>query len=199
MKSKDKLKEIRLDIINDPEQKDYTNMGWLPLYQVSSKSKIIIVGQAPGLKTQNKNVAWQDKSGNRLRSWLGVDESNFYDTSNFAQLPMDFYYPGKGKTGDLPPRKGFAQKWHPKILNELKNVKLIILIGNYAQKYYLGNLSKKNLTENIKNYQLFLPKFFVLPHPSPLNLRWFIKNPWFEQEVLLELKSYVHKILNEKN
>src|SRR5690554_1685318 len=111
------LDQIYQDIINDDNQKELTEKGWLPLYTVSSNSKIAIIGQAPSLKTQEKNVPWQDLSGIRLRKWLGVNEETFYNSNIFAQLPMDFYFPGKGVTGDLPPRKGFAEKWHPKIID----------------------------------------------------------------------------------
>jgi|SRR5690554_3932069 len=191
------LESIRNDIMKDIDQIEYTKKGWLPLYAVSLNSKILIVGQAPGIKTQEKNMTWKDLSGNRLRQWLGVDETTFYDTNMFGQLPMDFYFPGKAKTGDRPPRKDFAPKWHPKILSLLKDIKLIILIGNYAQKYYLNNLAKSNLTETVKAYKLYIPKYFPLPHPSPLNVRWFKQNPWFELDVLPKLKSLVKGILEE--
>jgi len=191
------LESIRNDIMKDIDQIEYTKKGWLPLYAVSLNSKILIVGQAPGIKTQEKNMTWKDLSGNRLRQWLGVDETTFYDTNMFGQLPMDFYFPGKAKTGDKPPRKDFAPKWHPKIRSLLKDIKLIILIGNYAQKHYLTNLAKSNLTETVKAYNLYIPKYFPLPHPSPLNVRWFKQNPWFELDVLPKLKSLVKGILEE--
>lgn len=188
---------IRRNIIDDIENKVYKEKGYEPLYFVSEKSKIMIVGQAPGIKAQEKNTAWDDLSGEKLRQWLGVTKDEFYNTDNFAIVPMDFYFPGKGKTGDLPPRKGFAEKWHTQIINELKELKLIILIGNYAQKYYLQDRFIKNLTETVKNYKSFLPKYIPLPHPSPLNIRWFIKNPWFEKEVIPMLKDEVNKILKK--
>lgn len=195
--SNDDLNKIREAIINDPAQTDYNNQGWQPLFAVDEQSKILIIGQAPGIKTQEKNVVWKDLSGNRLRSWLGVNELTFYNTKIFGQMPMDFYFPGKAKTGDKPPRKDFAPKWHPKILAELKNLKLIILIGNYAQKYYLKNLAKQNLTQTVHAYKDYLPLYFPLPHPSPLNVRWFKQNPWFEDEVLPTLKHMVNQILEK--
>lgn len=189
------IEHIRDEIMRHPDQIEYTKKGWKPLFDVSVQSKILIIGQAPGIKTQEKNIAWQDLSGMRLRQWLGVDEKTFYDNTIFGQLPMDFYFPGKAKTGDKPPRKDFAPMWHPKILALLKDVQLIILIGNYSQKYYLGENAKKNLTETVASYQSYLPKYIPLPHPSPLNVRWFKQNPWFEKEVLPTLKELVHKII----
>lgn len=195
---KNNLDDIYQAIINDYDQKEYNKKGWLPLYNVSPSSKIAIIGQAPGLKTQEKNVLWDDLSGNRLREWLGVSREEFYDVENFAQIPMDFYFPGKAKTGDLPPRKQFSIKWHSQILENMHNLKLIILIGNYSQKYYLKNKAGKNLTETVHNYEKYLPMYLPLPHPSPLNVRWFVKNPWFEKDILPVLKKIVNNIIKEK-
>ena len=110
---------------------------------------------------------------------------------------MDFYYPGKGKSGDLPPRKDFGDKWHNKILELLPNVELFILIGKYAQEFYLKGRTKKNLTETVHSYKEYLPKFFPIVHPSPLNIAWLKKNPWFEKEVVPTLKEIVTKIMKE--
>lgn len=191
------LKKIYNDIINDQENIDYTNKGWQPLYNVTSKSKILIIGQAPGIKAQTKNKTWDDKSGDKLRTWLGVTKSEFFNPDIFGMLPMDFYYPGKGKTGDLPPRIEFAQKWHPKIISNLPNLKLIVLIGNYSQKYYLGDKYKRTLTETVKSFKEFIPNFFPLPHPSPLNFRWFNNNLWFELEALPKFKKLINAIIKE--
>src|SRR5690606_17491376 len=143
----------RDEIMRHPDQIEYTKKGWTPLFDASAHSKIPIIGQAPGIKTQEKHIAWQDLSGMRHRQWLGVDEKTFYVSTIFAEIPMDFYLPGKAKTGDKPPRKDFAAMWHPKILALLKDVQLIILIRNYSQKYYLGENAKKNLTETVASYQ----------------------------------------------
>ncbi|NLC41909.1 MAG: uracil-DNA glycosylase family protein, partial [Erysipelothrix sp.] len=145
--------------------------------------------------TREENDVFRDVSGDRLREWLGIDEETFYTPQNFAVLPMDFYFPGKGKTGDLPPRKDFASRWHPLLLNEMKQIQLIILVGSYAQKYYLKDNMKSNLTQTVKSFGEYLPKYFPLVHPSPLNRRWEAKNPWFNEEVLPVLKHRVHKIL----
>lgn len=108
---------------------------------------------------------------------------------------MDFYYPGKAKTGDIPPRKGFAEKWHPCLLDEMPNAEIIIPIGSYAQKYYLNKLQEKSLTQTVRNFRKYLPEYFPLVHPSPLNLGWLKQNPWFENEVLPVLKDIVKKNL----
>src|SRR5690554_160745 len=192
------LENIYYDILNDKANQELVNKGYIPLYKVNENSKIIIIGQAPGIKAQEENETWLDQSGDKLRDWLGVTMDEFYNPDLFGQLPMDFFYPGKGKTGDLPPRKDFAKTWHPKILKELKNVKLIVLIGNYSQKHYLKDKYLGNLTKTVKNYQAYLPKYFPIPHPSPLNFRWFNNNKWFEVDVLPEFKKIVNNILNEK-
>ena len=155
----------------------------------------MIVGQAPGLATQEAGRPWDDRSGDRLREWLGMDRSTFYDSDLLAILPMDFYYPGKGKSGDLPPRKGFAAKWHPQILAQLPEVRLTLLVGRYAQDYYLAKSKRSNLTETVAHYQDYLPNYFPLVHPSPLNQRWLKQHPWFEQEVVPDLQKLVQVIL----
>ncbi len=166
-----------------------------PIVSGTQKSKIILVGQAPGKKAHDNNRAWDDPSGKKLREWLGVSEAQFYNPDNFALVPMGFCYPGKAKRGDLPPRKECAPLWHPVIWEQFEDVKLTLLIGKYAQDQYLGSNSKKNLTENVANYSHFLPKYFPLPHPSPVNHFWRGKNPWFEDEVVQELKELVGTIL----
>ncbi|TLP73030.1 uracil-DNA glycosylase family protein [Maribacter sp. ACAM166] len=177
--------------------KAYLPLEPRPIISGSIKSKIILVSQAPGRKAHVENKAWDDLSGRKLREWLGVTEEVFYNPDNFAVLPMGFCYPGKGKTGDLPPRKECAPLWHSKVWEEFDNVKLILLIGKYAQDQYLGKQSKKNLTENVLNYTDFLPKYIPLPHPSPVNHFWRGKNPWFEEEVVGELQVLMSKILKE--
>lgn len=159
-----------------------------PILQASQNSKIVIIGQAPGQKVQNSGIPWDDASGDALRKWLGVTKEMFYDENLFALVPMGFCYPGKGISGDLPPRPECAPLWHSALLNSMPNVKLIILIGQYAQKYYLKDSIKKNLTETVKNYQHYLPQYLPLVHPSPRNKIWQKKNSWFELEVLPELR-----------
>lgn len=154
-----------------------------PIISGSIKSKIILISQKPGRKAHVENKAWDNPSGKKLREWLGVNEEVFYNPDNFAVLPMGFCYPGKGKTGDLPLRKECASLWHSKVWEQFENVKLILLIGKYSQDQYLGKSSKKNLTENIMHYEEYLPKLFLLPHPSSVNHFRRRRNPWFEEDI----------------
>ena len=188
------LSQIKNAIMADPQNKTFTERGIEPLFAAPTSARINIVGQAPGLKAEQTSLYWNDKSGDRLREWLGVDRETFYHSDLFAVIPMDFYYPGKGKSGDLPPRKGFAEKWHPQILADLPNIELTILIGQYAQKYYLPE-NTLNVTETVQNYTKFLPHFLPLVHPSPRNQLWLAKNPWFEQNVVPTLQQRVKMIL----
>lgn len=159
------------------------------------KSKIIVVGQAPGQIVHSTNMAWNDKSGDRLRKWMGVEKETFYDTQKISLVPMGFCYPGRGEHGDLAPRKECAPLWHTELIPLLADVKLIILAGNYAQKYYLGKNRKRNLTLNVQHYAEYLPLYFPLPHPSGRNNIWLKKNPWFEQECVPHLQNIIQKIL----
>lgn len=189
------LEQIKNAIMSDPQNQSFSERGIEPLFSAPTSARINIVGQAPGLKAEQSRLYWNDQSGVRLREWLGVDREMFYHSGLFAIIPMDFYYPGKGKSGDLPPRKGFAEKWHPPILADLPDIELTILIGQYAQKYYLPD-NKLNVTDTVKNYQKFLPHFLPLVHPSPRNQVWLKENPWFEQEVILHLQKLVKQIIH---
>ncbi|MCP9199221.1 uracil-DNA glycosylase family protein [Gramella sp. GC03-9] len=169
-------------------------LGARPIIEASKNSKIVLISQAPGRVVHESGVAWKDQSGKKLREWLGVDEETFYDSENFAILPMGFCYPGKGKTGDLPPRKECAPMWHEEVWRELENVKLKFLIGAYSTSYYLS--SKGNLTEKVRNYDQFLPDHWPIPHPSPVNRFWRSKHPWFEEEVVPQIQKRVREILS---
>jgi uracil-DNA glycosylase len=168
-----------------------------PVFSVSKDSKILIIGQAPGQKVQDSGIPWDDQSGNELRRWLGVDKEQFYDPKLFGIMPMGFCYPGKDVSGDLPPRQECAPQWHHRLLTNMKHIKLTLLIGQYSQKYYLGDRFKSTLTENVKNYKEFLPMYLPLVHPSPRNRIWQKKNPWFEEEVLPELREIVKECLKK--
>ena len=172
----------------------YLINGTNPVVSASPKSKILIIGQAPGSVVHHSGIPWDDKSGERLRDWLQVDESTFYNPDVFALIPMGFCYPGKGKTGDLPPRKECAPLWHQQILDKITQVELTLLIGNYAQEYYLGASKKRTLTETVKNFEEYLPNFLPLPHPSPRNNIWLKKNPWFNENVLPILKEIIKNL-----
>ncbi|WP_339606600.1 uracil-DNA glycosylase family protein [uncultured Roseivirga sp.] len=171
-------------------------LGPRPVVSVSPNSKILVIGQAPGTKVHASGIPWDDASGKNLRKWLGVTNEQFYDTNLFGIVPMGFCYPGKGKSGDLPPRPECAPLWHNQILGRLKEVKLTLLIGQYAQAYYLEKGREKTLTETVENFKAYLPKFLPLVHPSPRNGIWMRKNPWFEAEVVPYLQSRVQEILS---
>ncbi len=166
-----------------------------PIVQADIDSKIIIIGQAPGQKVQNSGIPWDDQSGNELRRWLGVTKEQFYNEKLFALVPMGFCYPGKGSSGDLPPMPECAALWHSALLKKMKKIKFIILIGQYSQKYYLGQKLKPTLTETVKSFQEYLPHFLPLVHPSPRNKIWQKKNAWFEVEVIPELRKMVSECL----
>jgi uracil-DNA glycosylase len=191
----ERFEEIKKEIMADTMNNFYTSKGIPPLFKASKNARIAIVGQAPGRKAEETRLFWNDLSGDRLRYWMGISREKFYNTDRIAQLPMDFYYPGKAETGDMPPRIGFAKKWHPRLLEEMPNIETIILIGNYAQKYYLNKRCGKNLTETVRNFQEYLPEYLPLVHPSPLNQGWLKRNPWFESDVLPILKVVVYKSL----
>jgi uracil-DNA glycosylase len=186
---------LRGEILADPDNAQAVALGQQPLFAASPASRVVIIGQAPGLKAQALGKAWADPSGDRLRSWLGVSEDEFYDADNFALLPMDFFYPGKGTSGDLPPRREFAERWHPRILTELHAVTLTLLVGVYAQRFYLKLPAAATLTATVRDFASFLPGRMPLVHPSPLNFRWQAQNPWFEADVLPVLRSRVRAAL----
>lgn len=194
----DSFAVIKRSIINDPMNVEMKSKGYQPLYSAGAKAQLVIIGQAPGIRAQESMKPWDDASGATLRSWFGISDEQFYDPNQVALIPMDFYYPGKGASGDLPPRKGFAEKWHGQLLDLMPNVQLIILIGAYAQKYYLGESIKKNLTETVRSHRDYAPTYFPLVHPSPLNFRWQAKNPWFEKEVVPKLRENVARVLQAK-
>ncbi|MGT2666114.1 uracil-DNA glycosylase family protein [Streptococcus rifensis] len=186
---------IKQAIMADPANQEFTKAGIEPLFAAPETAKILIIGQAPGLKTQEAGLYFKDRSGDRLRDWLGMDEATFYDSGLISVLAMDFYFPGTGKSGDLPPRPDFAPQWHPKLMALMPQIELVILIGTYAQHYYLKQKKSTTVTQTVRNYQTYLPKYFPLVHPSPRNQIWMAKNPWFEAEVLPDLKKRVATIL----
>lgn len=191
MEGKDRFKfdEIKKSIMADESNGLYTERGIEPLFKASKNARIALVGQAPGRKAEASGLYWNDLSGDRLRGWLGVSREVFYESDVIAQLPMDFYFPGKGKSGDLPPRKGFAEKWHPLLLAEMPDLETLVLIGDYSQRYYLKGRRMSNLTETVRSFANYLPEYFPLVHPSPINVGWFKKNPWFDTEVLPVLRD----------
>ena len=192
-----KFDKIIKKLKEDSRNKSYTERGIPPIFQVSPKAQILIIGQAPGKKVEESLIPFNDKSGEKLVQWMGIDRDTFY-SEKIAILPMDFYYPGKGRTGDLPPRSFIAKEYHKDILDLMPDIKLTILIGSYSMKYYLGKGMKENLTETVRSYKEYLPKYFPIVHPSPLNFRWQKANPWFEGEIVSVLRDVVGKILADR-
>lgn len=171
-------------------------LGPRPVVQLGGGARILIIGQAPGTRVHNTGIPWNDPSGDTLRRWLEVGREQFYDPELFAIMPMGFCYPGKGKSGDLPPRPECAPTWHQRILDALPHIELTLLIGQYAQRYYLGN-RYPTLTETVLHWREFAPTQLPLPHPSPRNRRWLTQNPWFEREELPALRARVHQALGQ--
>jgi uracil-DNA glycosylase len=187
------LDHIRSAIIADPVNSWAAATGYQPIYVADASASILVVGQAPGRKAQESGIPWNDASGTRLIDWLGVAEDTFRDPSQFALLPMDFYYPGKGPHGDLPPRPDFAARWHPRLISAMPHIRLTLLIGSYAQRHYLG--TRDSLTATVRRYADHLPGTIPLVHPSPLNFRWLARNPWYEAEVIPVLRASVRTAL----
>ena len=190
-----RFKAIAEEIRKDPENASFTKRGIDPLFFAGPECRIMIVGQAPGRVAEESGIVWNDRSGDRLREWMGIDRDTFYNSGKLAIVPMDFYFPGTGKSGDLPPRKDFADKWHPRLLELMPDLKLTILVGSYATKRYLKLKSSASLTQVVKDYRDYLPEFFPLVHPSPRNQIWMKKNPWFNETVIPDLQELVAQIM----
>lgn len=184
------LKKIRACTIC----KEFLPLPPKPILNFSTKAEILIVGQAPGIKAHDSEIPWNDASGERLRDWMGVTKEQFYNENLMAIVPMGFCYPGRGKSGDLPPRPECSATWMKPILTRLKNIKLKIVIGTYAQDYFLDR-RKRTLTEVVKDWESYAPEIFPLPHPSPRNNIWLKKNPWFSKDLLPHLKKRVQQAL----
>ncbi|MHC5064783.1 MAG: uracil-DNA glycosylase family protein [Planctomycetota bacterium] len=174
---------------------EHLPLGPRPVLAASKTARILLVGQAPGTRVHETGVPWNDPSGDRLRDWLRMDREQFYDAKQIAIVPMGFCYPGRGKSGDLPPRPECAETWHDALLGHMPKIELTILLGQYALERYLGEGRKKTLTETVKAWKEYRPKFLALPHPSPRNNLWLRKNPWFEKDVVPYLRRRVKKIL----
>ena len=170
-------------------------LGPRPILQGSPRSRILLAGQAPGSKAHRSGIAFDDASGDRLREWLGVDAERFYDPELFAILPLGFCYPGRGRSGDLPPRAECAPAWRERLLLQLAGVELTLLLGKYAQLYHLG-AAAASVTDNVRRWRDFWPGVIPLPHPSPRNNRWLRQNPWFESELLPALRDRIEKLTN---
>ena len=184
------LSEVRACHLCEPE----LPLGAKPVLRASRTARVLIVGQAPGTRVHATGIPWNDPSGDRLRNWLQLDREQFYDESRIAIVPMGFCYPGKGKSGDLPPRPECARQWHARLLAGMPDIRLTLLIGKYAQNHYLGS-KRESLAHTVRHWQDHAPGRFPLPHPSPRNLRWFRDHPWFEAEVIPALREQLQIIL----
>ncbi len=171
-------------------------LGPRPLLAAHPESKIVIIGQAPGKSAHESGIPWHDRSGDRLRDWLGVTSEEFYDPKKIAIVPMGFCYPGTGATGDLPPRQECAPLWHPQILPILKSLQLTIYVGAFSFNANLGG-AFRTLTESVESYRTMLPGRIVLPHPSPRNGMWVKQRPWFEAELLPALRERVRRVIEK--
>jgi uracil-DNA glycosylase len=176
-------------------------LGANPVVRAHAGASLVIIGQAPGTKVHASGVPWDDPSGDRLRQWLQLAPEQFYDESQVAIVPMGFCYPGRGKSGDLPPSPECAPLWHERLFSQLPQLELVLLVGAYAQQYYLAQTpvaepaKKETLTARVGRWREFGPRHFPLPHPSPRNNLWLRRNPWFEAEVLPALQSRVRQAL----
>ncbi len=172
-------------------------LGPRPLLQVAKTARVLLIGQAPGRQAHQSGIPWNDLSGMRLRQWMGIDEEVFYDASRIAIIPMGYCYPGTGQHGDLPPRRECSDLWLKRLLEQLPYIELTLLIGAYAQRHFLADSRQSPLTETVKRWQEYAPRYFPLPHPSPRNQGWLKKNPWFEQQLLPELRLQISSLLKQ--
>jgi len=171
-------------------------LGPRPVLRAAASARLLIVGQAPGTRVHETGIPWNDPSGERLRDWLAVDRDTFYDETRIAIVPMGFCYPGRDtRGGDKPPRPECAPLWHPPLRAALPNVTLTLLVGQYAQAYYLGPRRRDNLTETVRAWRETLPEFLPLPHPSWRNTAWLTRHPWFAEALLPELRARVRALL----
>ncbi|HUW38396.1 MAG TPA: uracil-DNA glycosylase family protein [Rhodocyclaceae bacterium] len=169
-------------------------LGPRPVLRAGEAARLLIVGQAPGARVHATGIPWDDASGERLRAWLGIDGDTFYDESRIAIIPMGLCYPGRGKSGDLPPRRECAELWLNALLGRLPRIELTLLIGQHAQRHFLGRRRKASLTETTRSWQEYAPQYFPLPHPSPRNTPWFKRNPWFERQLLPALRARIEAL-----
>jgi uracil-DNA glycosylase len=171
--------------------------GPRPVLRVSRSARLLIISQAPGSKVHQTGIPWNDASGDRLRDWMNLDSATFYDETKVAIVPIGFCYPGAGLSGgDKPPRPECAPLWHQRVLDHLPNIRLSLLVGQYSQIRYLGSGRKTSMTETVKSFSEYGPRFFPLPHPSWRSQVWMRKQPWFEQEVIPELRRAVQRAIH---
>lgn len=173
----------------------HLSAGPRPVVQFAPSARLLIISQAPGAKVHASGIPWDDDSGRRLRDWLGIAPDCFYDPTQVALMPMGFCYPGKGASGDLPPRPECAPAWHDQLLAELPNVALILLVGIYAQARYLPGARRLSMSERVRRYRHGHGHYRPLPHPSWRSTMWMRNNPWYERELLPQLRAEVEHVL----
>jgi len=173
-------------------------LGPRPVVSMHPEARILIIGQAPGTRVHESGIPWDDPSGNRLRAWMDVDVQTFYDPRKIAIMPMGFCYPGRGTSGDLPPRPECAPTWHEQLLSHLPQIELTLLLSSYAIQYYLDVPKNQTVTATVEAWQESAPAVFPLPHPSPRNNRWLKRNPWFESEVIPALQAAVDRLVSRR-
>lgn len=169
-------------------------LGARPVLQLNPRARILIAGQAPGRKVHESGVPFSDPSGQRLRAWMGVSDATFYDPARIAILPMGLCYPGTGANGDLPPRQECAVTWRRRLLAQLPNLELTLVIGQYAAAWHLPQAAGSTLTELVARWRSYWPQVLPMPHPSPRNQRWLRNNPWFSAEVLPQLQQRIRML-----
>ena len=195
MKSKENFELLRSEIEACRICEAFLPLGPRPVFIARPEARILIVGQAPGRRVHETGIPFNDPSGDRLRDWMGIDRDTFYQDDRLAIVPMGFCYPGTGKSGDMPPRPECAAHWRQRLLDQMPDIELTLVIGQYAHNWHLKGQQKKNLTETVKAWQEYWPDVLPLPHPSPRNNLWLRKNPWMEAEVIPVLQERIQKLL----
>ena len=170
-------------------------LGPRPILQAAATARILVVGQAPGTRVHASGIPWSDRSGERLRDWMGVEAATFYDPGRVAIVPMGLCYPGRAASGDRPPRRECAPLWMDRLLAQLPGIELTMLVGRYAQAHFLHGPERASVTVNTRDWRAHAPRVIPLPHPSPRNIAWFKANPWFEDELLPVLRRRVRALV----
>jgi len=167
-------------------------LGPRPVLSAAETAHILVVGQAPGVRVHTTGIPWDDPSGERLRAWMGIDKDAFYDKSRIAIIPMGYCYPGRGNGGDMPPRRECATLWLDQLLARLPRIELTLLIGQYAQRHFLGRRRKQSLADTVRAWREYTPRYMPLPHPSPRNQPWITHHPWFERQLVPVLRARIN-------
>lgn len=194
---RDRFEQLLTEIRDCRICADGLPLGPRPMIQAGAGAGLLIIGQAPGSRVHEVGIPWADASGDRLREWLGIADNVFYDPDCVALMPMGLCFPGTGKSGDLPPRKECAPQWHDRVLAELPNLRLTVLVGQYAQARYMGPAKGTSMTERVKSYAKTLPRYFPVPHPSWRSTIWLRKNPWFEEKALPTLRDSIRLAIGQ--